>query len=156
MAATKYIYQGDIGALQIETLRVYQGFVDQGFDQALAEATAGTLFQPPGWSRAQALGTRMDTLARDNMLDWYREHRINPGADINVTVNSRLAALPEGNYTIPDIRVGGVVFDASIARKDINTFQVRQFYTSAKVQSVFIVRPTRMGGSYFLPKSGNR
>lgn len=156
LAATKYIFEGDIGALQNETLRVYQGFVDRGFAQALGEAKEGTLFQPEGWSRAQALGTRMDKLARDNMDGWFREHRINPGRDINVAVNSRLSAKPEGSYTVPDIRVGGVVFDASISPKNVNTFQVQQFYTSPKVQSVFIVRPTSMGGSYFLPKTGNR
>ncbi len=118
LAATKYIYQGDIGALQNETLRVYQGFVDQGFVKALSEARDGILFQPKSWSRPQALGTRMDQFARESMNAWFAEHRINPGADINVTVNSRLAGGAEGSYTIPDVRVGGVVFDASIARKD--------------------------------------
>jgi len=156
LAATKYIRQGDIGALQNETLRVYQKFVDQGFSQALAEAKDGTLYKPRGWSRAQALGTRMDKLARDNMLEWFREHRINSNRDVNISVNSRLAAGTEGSYTVPDIRVGGAVFDASLSRKDVNTFQVKQFYTSPKVQSVFIVRPTQfsMGGAYFLPRSG--
>lgn len=156
LAATKYIVQGDVGALQNETLRVYQGFVDRGFQQALDEATAGVLKQPAGWSRAQALGSRMDGLARTDMRTWYAEQNINPGRDINVTVNNRLATQPEGSYRIPDVRVGGVIFDASISPKQSFTPQVRGFYSSPVVKSVFIVRPTSMGGSYALPNTGGR
>ncbi|MES2336815.1 MAG: hypothetical protein V4537_01815 [Pseudomonadota bacterium] len=156
MAATKYIAQGDIGAFQSETLRVYQGFVDQGYQTALAEAAAGTLYQPAGWSRAQALGSRMDVIARRSMRAFYGEHRINPGLDINVAVNNRLATQPEGSYRIPDLRVGGVVFDASLSAKRSYTPQVKGFYSSPAVKSVFIVRPSSMGGAYALPKSGGR
>lgn len=152
LAATKYIYNRDIGALQNETLRVYQGFVDAAFSDALAELKEGALYRPKGWSVPQALGTRMDQIARESMRSWFSEHRINPGSDVNISLNTRLAAGSEGDYTIPDVRVGGVVFDASIARKDTNTFQVRQYYSSSIVKSVFIVRPTSMGGSYFLGK----
>ncbi|WP_375397095.1 hypothetical protein, partial [uncultured Sphingomonas sp.] len=158
LAATKYIVQGDVGALQNETLRVYQGFVDQRYEQALNEFKAGTLTPSPGWSPEQAIGSRMDELARRDMRAWYAQHSINPGFDINVTVNNRLATQPEGGYRIPDVRVGGVVFDASLSAKQSGAAQIRGYYSSPVVKTVIIVRPTMMtnGGAYALPRSGGR
>ena len=158
LAATRYIVQGNIGALQNETLRVYQGFVDQGYEQALKEFRGGTLKPGDGWSAEQAIGSRMDELARLDMRVWYAQYRINPGLDINVTVNNRLATQPEGSYRIPDVRVGGVVFDASLSAKKGGAAQIRGFYSSPMVKTVIIVRPTMMlnGGAYALPKSGGR
>jgi hypothetical protein len=132
---------------------VYQRYVDSAYDQALRELSEGTLYRPDGWSQAQAIGNRVDQIARGAMRGWYWTHRINPGDDINVFVNQRLQTEPEGSYRIPDVRVGGVVFDASISPKQSYTPQVRGFYSTPAVRTVIIVRPSAMGGAYALPNT---
>jgi hypothetical protein len=83
----------------------------------------------------------------------YTQHQINPGADIKVFVNNRLRTDPEGSYRIPDVRVGGVIFDASISPKQSSTPQVRGFYSAPAIETVIIVRPSAMGGAYVLPNT---
>jgi hypothetical protein len=66
-----------------------------------------------------------------------------------------LATEPEGSYRIPDVRVGGVIFDASLAQKTADSAQIRGFYSSPVVKTMIIVRPTSMDGANALPpKSG--
>ena len=56
-AVAYYRMRGDVGPLQVETLRFLQDAVDAAYPEAVADADAGRL--QPRLSREQAIGTRM-------------------------------------------------------------------------------------------------
>jgi hypothetical protein len=150
-AFMRYRRLGDTAPLAQETLRVYQDFVDQGYSQAMSLHQSGRLRIPRGWNLHQAVGSYTDSYARGRLRQWYGHHGVTEGPLRDVAVNRRLYNEAEGSYRIPDVRVGGVVFDATLSPKNINTPQVRGYLATPSTRSVVIVRPRAMG-SYIITR----
>jgi hypothetical protein len=156
-AFVRYRVLGDFGPLQQESLRAYQQLIEDGFAAATSALQAGVLRVPRGMTRAQVIGSSMDRHARDGLRNWYRSHGIteSPMSGVEVRVNRRMPTFEQdASYRIPDLKVGNVVFDATMSPKSINTPQVRGYFTNPSTTQVIIVRPRAVGPSYYI--SGGR
>ena len=69
-AAAYYGVRGDVGRLQVETLRFLQNAVDAAYAEAVTEADASRL--QPRLSRAEAIGNRVDFSVREDLMDSIR------------------------------------------------------------------------------------
>jgi LysM repeat protein len=139
---------GSMEGLQAATRQEYQRLVDVGYALGVRRYDAGEL--PAGLNRNQAIGTFMDDFARQGMRRWMTVENIEQGHDslAQVFVNRRLYD-PNGlNFRIPDLRVGGQYFDASLELKSETTQQIQDFYRYGNPDTVTIVRPTQLGGVY--------
>ena len=109
-AAAYYRVRGDVGSLQVETLRFLQDAVDAAYAEAVAAADAGRL--QPRLSREEAIGNRIDFRVRADLKDMFDAYGIPYGPGADVTINNRDYETSENNrsYRIPDARIGDVVF----------------------------------------------
>jgi hypothetical protein len=136
--------------LQRDTVTFLQRRADIRYDQALSEYRAGRL--PAGLSQEQAVGSRMDALMRGDLQALYRSRGVSFGPRQYVTVNSRQYAA-DGSYRIPDAQVGRVSMDWSLTAKTDSTPQVQGFFNArSSPVGVIIIRPTQVGGSYYIPR----
>jgi len=63
----------------------------------------------------------------------------------------------DATYRVPDVRVGNVAFDASLTRKTPGRGQIRGYFgADFRPEGVVIVRPTELGGSYFITRPARR
>ena len=60
----------------------------------------------------------------------------------------------ETKYRVPDIRIGDLIYDASLAPKTTRTQQIRDFYRFGSPRMVTIMRPSAEGGAYDIPRPG--
>jgi LysM repeat protein len=138
---------GSMEGLQAATRQEYQRLVDVGYALGVQRYEQGRI---TGLNRNQAIGTFMDDFARQGMRRWMTVENIEQGHDslAQVFVNRRLYD-PNGlNFRIPDLRVGGQYFDASLELKSETTPQIQDFYRYGNPDTVTIVRPTQLGGAY--------
>jgi hypothetical protein len=148
-AATYYNFRNDDSLLKVETLRQYQGFVNQGYREALAAEASGQLKIPNGWSREQALGTYTDSVARRETRGLFNRYGVRFGPTQHVSVNNRDYA-PDNSYRIPDVRIGSFILDGTLSAKGYSTPQIKGYFQSQPGGTVANVRPAAKGPTYFL------
>lgn len=129
-AADYYRVLGEVGPLQVETLRFLQGAVDAAYADAVTVADAGRL--EPRLSREEAIGNRVDAEVRQNLKSLFNTYGIPFGSGERVTVNNRDYQTSENDssYRIPDARLGDVAFDWTLSPKTISSPQIRGFFRS--------------------------
>jgi hypothetical protein len=154
-AIAYYRMRGDVGPLQVETLRFLQDAVDAAYEEAVSAADAGRL--QPRLSRAQAIGTRMDSIVRDKLSDMFFSYDISYGPGEDVIINNRDYETlgSRRNYRLPDVRIGDVSFDWTLFPKTISTAQVRGFFRAdSQPRAVVIIRPSQLGpdSTYLIPR----
>ncbi len=154
-AAAYYRIRGDVGPLQVETLRFLQKAVDAAYDEAVKAADAGRL--RPRLSPEEAIGNWMDPVVRAKLRQMLIEYHIPYGPGTDITVNNRDYETSESGtvYRIPDARIKNVSLDWTLVGKTINTPQVRGYFrTDSQVRAVIIIRPTRLGrgSTYLIPR----
>jgi hypothetical protein len=103
---------------------------------------------------AEVVGRHIDQGARNDLRQYYRSRGVTFGPNRYVTVNNRHYA-GDGSFRIPDAAVGRISIDWTLAPKTNSTPQVQGFFNARRFPlgnpvGVVIVRPTRLGGSYFL------
>jgi hypothetical protein len=153
LAATIYRQTGDTGPLQVETLRFMQTRVDSAYERAQREYQAGRL--TPRLSREEAIGNYVDGAVRDTMRSFYGRRRINWSSDTQIGIQRREydSSGTDRTYRIPDVRVGNVAFDATLTRKTPGQAQIRGFFNADfRPEAVIIVRPSTLGGSYYITR----
>ena len=154
-AAAYYRILGDVGPLQVETLRFLQGAVNVAYEKAASEAEAGRL--QPRLSREVAIGNSIDARVRAGLKDMFDEYNIPYGPRSDVTVNNRdYESTDSGQrYSVPDTRLRDVSFDWTLSAKTIESPQIRGFFrTDSSVRAVIIVRPSGLGrdSTYLIPR----
>jgi hypothetical protein len=157
LAAAIYRQTGDVGPLQVETLRFMQSRVDEAYVRAQREYEAGRL--TPRLSREEAIGNYMDGAVRREMRSFYAGRRINWSSDANIGIQRREydSSGTDLTYRIPDVRVGNVALDATMVRKTPGRAQIRGFFDADfRPAGVIIVRPSALGGSYYITRPARR
>ena len=145
-AAAYYRILGDVGPLQVETLRFLQRTVDDAYEEAVSAADAGRL--QPRLSREEAIGNRVDFVVRSNLKDIFDEYKIAYGPSTDITINDRDYERSDSgqSYRIPDARIRDVSFDWTLSPKTISSPQIQGFFrTESSVRAVIIVRPSGLG-----------
>jgi hypothetical protein len=145
-AAAYYRILGDVGPLQVETLRFLQRTVDDAYEEAVSAADAGRL--QPRLSREEAIGNRVDFVVRSNLKDIFAEYKIAYGPRTDITINNRDYERSDSgqSYRIPDARIRDVSFDWTLSPKTISSPQIPEFFrTESSVRAVIIVRPSGLG-----------
>ena len=141
---------GSMQGLQQAGQVEYQRLVDQGYGIALAKQDRGG-YRGPYVRRT--MGNEVDAFSRDGMKEWFASEGIGLGASgPGVFVNNRLYNGDASKWRVPDIRIGDRIYDASLASKNENSSQVRDFYRFGNPRMVTIVRPTNEGGAYDIPR----
>jgi hypothetical protein len=157
-AAAFYKMRGDVGPLQVETLRFLQDAIDRAYAEGVEKYDAGRL--QPRLSRQEAIGNYVDVEVREELQALFNRHNISYGPRQNITINSRdydSASSPR-TFRIPDARVGDISFDWTLTLKTIASGQIRGFFfADAKPVGVIIVRPSQLKGDsiYFIPRPAN-
>lgn len=157
-AAALYNFRGETGPLQVETLRFVQARVDNAYSQAEALYKLGQL--EPRLSRNEAIGNHVDLQVRRELRSFYNSLDVPSGSGLNVRVIGREYST-NGNdrtYRVPDARVGNVLFDWTLARKQPADAQIRGFFQAdAQPIATIIVRPRQMesGGAYAIMRPDN-
>jgi hypothetical protein len=154
-AAAYYRVRGDVGFLQVETLRFLQNAVDAAYEGAVAAADAGRL--QPRLSREEAIGNRVDFIVRADLRQLFDEYGIPYGPRANLTINNRDYETSESDnlYRIPDARLGDVDFEWTLSQKTISSPQIRGFFRAdSQPRAVIIIRPSQLGRDsiYLLPR----
>ena len=128
----------------------YQRLVDQGYDIALAKKERGG-YRGPYVRRT--MGNEVDQFARNGMENWFANEGVSLGSNgPGVFVNNRLYNGDESKWRVPDVRIGDRIYDASLASKNENTAQIRDFFRFGNPRMVTIVQPSHMGGAYDIPR----
>jgi hypothetical protein len=154
-AAVYYRVRGDVGLLQVETLRFLQNAVDSAYGEAVAAADAGRL--QPRLSREEAIGNEVDPTVRRELRRTFDEYGILYGPGEDVIINNRDYATTESgrSYRLPDVRIGDVSFDWTLTMKTIGSQQIRGFFRAdSRPRAVIIIRPSQLGrdSTYLLPR----
>ena len=154
-AAAYYRMRGDVGPLQVETLRFLRGAVDAAYKDAVSAADAGRL--QPRLSREEAIGNWMDARVRTDLREMFNEYLIPYGPRSDVTINNRDYETTENDslYRIPDARLRDVSFDWTLSLKTISDPQIRGFFRAdSQPRAVIIIRPSQFGGDtiYLIPR----
>jgi len=154
-AAAYYRMRGDVGRLQVETLRFLQNAVDAAYEEAVSAADAGRL--QPRLSREEAIGNRVDFEVRGELRDLFASFGIPYGPGADVTINNRDYETSEDDesYRIPDARLRDVSIDWTLVPKTISTPQIRGFFRAdSQPRAVVIIRPSQLGpdSTYLIPR----
>lgn len=145
-AAALYRKRGEIGPLQVETLRFLQRRADAAYEVGRNLLRAGKL--NIRLSPNEAVGNYIDRIVRREVQDLYSQIKISTVAGQRVRVNSREydTSQTDATYRRPDVRVGNIAFDVTLSRKIPTTPQVRGFFsTDFRPDATVIVRPTQLG-----------
>jgi hypothetical protein len=158
LAAVYYRMRGDVGFLQVETLRFLQSAVDTAYTEAVSLADAGRL--QPRLSREEAIGNWMDARVRADLKEMFASYGILYGPGADVIINNRdYETLENGqSYRLPDVRIRDVSFDWTLVPKTIRTQQIRGFFRAdSQPRAVVIIRPSQLGGdtTYLIPRPSN-
>jgi hypothetical protein len=154
-AAAYYRVRGDVGFLQVETLRFLQNAVDAVYPEAVAAADAGRL--QPRLSREEAIGNQVDFRVRQALRQLFDEYGIPYGPRANLTINNRDYETSETDilYRIPDARLGDVDFEWTLSQKTVSSPQIRGFFRAdSRPRAVIIIRPSQLDGAstYLIPR----
>jgi hypothetical protein len=111
---------GNMQGLQAAAGKEYQRLVDAGYEIGVKRYEEGRI---TGLNKNQAIGTFMDQYARDEMRLWLGSEGIDQGHEnpAQVFVNRRLYDADGLNFRLPDLRIGGQYFDASLELKSEKT-----------------------------------
>jgi hypothetical protein len=153
LAAEYYRMRGDVGLLQVETLRFLQKAVDDAYAGALAAAAAGRL--KPRLSLQEAIGNFIDPIVRMKLRRLFNDYNIPYGPLSDVTINNRDYQGPKV-YRIPDARIRDVSYDWTLTAKTIRTPQINDYFrTQSRVRGVIIIRPSQLSGdsTYLIPRT---
>ena len=109
-AAAYYRILGDVGPLQVETLRFLHDAVDAAYQEAVSAADSGRL--QPRLSRAEAIGNWVDSSVRRDLRQMFDDYSIpyGPGADVTVNNRDYETSEDEESYRIPDARTQGRIY----------------------------------------------
>jgi hypothetical protein len=156
-AAAIYCKTGDVGALQIETIRFVQARADSAYDEAIAAEKAGTL--KPALNDGMARGNFVDGAIRFDVRERYNTLNISTQKGSPVRVNGREydTSTDPSTHSRPDVRVGNLAIDVTLQRKTSGTPQVGRFFGSNfKPIGTVIVRPRQVDsvGTYFITRPG--
>ena len=156
-AAVRYNKLGDMGPLQVEVAQHIQASVDRAYEEGLERLAARRL--KIRLSPNEALGNHIDCTVRKDMKKLFAQYGIEQGAGKQVRVVGREydTSGTDKTYRIPDLRVGKIAYDSTMARKVPSTPQIRGFFRSDfQPDAVVILRPTRLGprSSYVIKKPG--
>jgi hypothetical protein len=146
-AAAYYRMRGDVGPLQVETLRFLRTAVDAAYQDAVSAADAGRL--QPRLSREEAIGNRVDFVVRRDLRQLFDDYNIPYGPRSDLTINNRDYETSENDslYRIPDARLRDVSFDWTLSEKTISDPQIRGFFRAdSQPRAVIIIRPSQLGG----------
>jgi hypothetical protein len=154
-AAAYYRMRGDVGPLQVETLRFLRGAVDAAYEEAVSAADAGRL--QPRLSREEAIGNWVDSSVRRDLRQMFDDYSIPYGPGEDVIINNRdYETWGSGQrYRLPDVRIMDVSFDWTLFPKTISTAQIRGFFRAdSQPRAVVIVRPSQLGpdSTYLIPR----
>lgn len=145
-AGAFYRAKGEVGPLQIETLRLMQERANSAYAEGQMLFKAGRL--QPRLSREEAIGNYVDRKVRYDLRDLYNSQGIDysKGQKVRVIGWEYDTSGSDPTYRIPDARVGDIAFDVTLSRKTLATPQVRGFFNSDfKPSSVIIIRPIQLG-----------
>ena len=157
-AAAFYNFRGDVGSLQVETLRILLEAVNRAYAEGAEKYDTGRL--QSRLSRAEAIGNYVDVEVRQELRRLFEKYNIAYGAGRDISINSRdydTSSEPK-MFRIPDARVGDVCFDWTLSLKTISNPQIRGFFfADAKPVGVIIVRPSKLGSQsvYYIPRPNN-
>ena len=131
-AAAYYRMRGDVGRLQVETLRFLQNAVDAAYEEAVAAADAGRLW--PRLSREEAIGNWIDRRVPKGLRQMFDHYDVRYGPGADVIINNRDYATRETgrSYRLPDAKIGDVSFDWTLWAKTIRTEQIRGFFRAIR------------------------
>jgi hypothetical protein len=154
-AVAYYRILGDIGPLEVETLRFLQNAADDAYAEAVSEADASRL--QPRLSRAEATGNWVDARVREKLSDLFFSYGILYGPGEDLTINNRDYETSENGarYRIPDARLEDVAFDWTLSPKTISAAQIRGFFRADSLpRAVVIIRPSQLGqdSTYLIPR----
>jgi hypothetical protein len=154
-AAAYYRMRGEVGPLQVETLRFLREAVDAAYEEAVREADAGRL--RPRLSREEAIGDWMDPRVRRALRQMFDDYQIPYGPRADVIINNRDYETSENgqSYRLPDVRIRDVSFDWTLVPKTISTQQIRGFFRAdSQPRAVVIIRPSQLGrdSTYLIPR----
>jgi hypothetical protein len=156
-AAAIYRVRGNDRPLQVETLRILQLEVERAYDAGQIELSAGRL--TIYLSEEEALGNYIDKRTRNRLRSTFRSVGIDWITSVDIRIQRREydTTGTDLTYRIPDAAVGDIMFDATITQKQPNHAQIREFFAAdARPRGVIIVRPSVLGGSYFITPPRSR
>jgi hypothetical protein len=143
-AAAIYQVRGTIEPLQVETLRFVQRRVDTAYERAVQLYNSGQL--SARLNRNEAIGNYVDAAVRRSLRSLYPMLGVSINRGEPVQVNRRARTISELTYTIPDARVGNVIFDATLANKAPRSPQIIRFFQSHfEPVAAIIIRPSQLG-----------
>ena len=89
----------------------------------------------------------VDQRGRDDLRLWLNNIGVPEGSTPQIMINRRLYnPAGEGAYRVPDVRIGDLTFDATIANKTARTQQIIDFAKFGNPREVIIVKPSTLGG----------
>lgn len=154
-AASFVKMKGEVGPMQVETMRVMQGIADSAYTRAVRLYELGKLKER--LSREEAIGTYVDDAVRTELRMIYRRYSVKQiGSDIRVNRREYDTSKPETTYRRPDARVGGVAYDVTLSKKTLDTPQIRGFFNADfRPSHVIIIRPRQLGpgSSYIISRA---
>lgn len=156
-AVAYYRVRGDIGPLQVETLKFLQSAVDKAYADGVAKYNQGELIVRR--SREEAIGNYVDSQVRSQLKRFLNTWYVPYGAGQNITVNNRDSSTADKTYTVPDARLGKVSFDWTLTAKTLSTPQVRGFFAAdSRPDAVIIIRPSQLGpnSTYLITRPASR
>ena len=158
-AAVFFRAKGDLGPLQVATLRFVQQRTDAMYDQARILLEAGRL--TPRLSAREAVGNYIDKEVRRSLRERYNQLGIDSAGKGPVRVNRREndSSATDATYRRPDARIGTAAFDVTLTRKTLATAQVRGFFNADfRPDRVVIIRPRQLGtdATYVISRPGTK
>jgi hypothetical protein len=136
--------------LQRNTLAFLQRSVDRAYAEGVMLSDAGRLNQT--LSRQEAIGNHVDRAVRIALRRSFTARGVSFGAGGYVRVNNRDYG-SDGSYRIPDAGVGSLRYDWTLSAKTLATPQIQGFFNAQSAPTgVVIVRPTALGGSYYIAR----
>jgi hypothetical protein len=152
-AVAYYKIRGDIGPLQVETLRFLQGAVDKAYAEAVSKYDTGQL--PARLSREEAIGNYVDMQTRQALRTLFKDEGIGFGPGQDITINNRDASTADEAYRVPDTRLRKLSIDWSLTPKTLSAPQIRGFFAAdSEPEAVVIIRPRQLGprSMYLIPR----
>lgn len=154
-AATYVRVKGELGPMQVETMRMMQDMADRAYARAVRLDEIGKL--RGRLSREEAIGTYVDNAVRTDLRMVYRRYAVKGiGSDIRVNRREYDTSNAERTYRRPDARVGNIAYDVTLSRKTIKNSQIRGFFNADfRPDHVIIIRPRQLGpgSSYIITRS---
>lgn len=137
--------KGELGPMQVETLRLIQKRTDEAYQQGIKLLQSGELKITA--TRALTLGNYVDRQVRDSLREKYNSYGIDSSGSGPIRVNRRENnSSGDDTYRRPDSRVGRIAFEISMQEKDLTYEQIIGFFKSDfRPDYVVVIRPSQIG-----------